>query len=110
MINSSKTKAEIMEEQISLLCQECGMYAEIKDGVVYITTIVAEWFFILDERPIKLRHKNYSDDIYGAEIKNINDHYHLQDGYFSSPLHAIKYICAHDIFTKDRLMENNDTE
>jgi hypothetical protein len=103
-----KTKAQIMQEQLTLLCEEYGMHAEFKAGVIFVTTVVGEWYFMYNDRPIKLRHKNYSEE-YAKMGKSLNL-YHLQSKKFPSPLHVINYIKRHDITLRRRLMEDVDVD
>jgi hypothetical protein len=105
---SIKTKAQIMKREISSLCEEYGMHAEFVAGTVFVTTVAGEWFFDFNDRPIRLRHKNYTD--LTKELGKSLNHYHLQKKSFSSPLYVIKYICEHDLALKRRVMSDIKSE
>ena len=100
------TKAYIMEKQIAAFCEEYGMHAEFKAGTAFITTIAGEWFFMYNDRPIRLHHKNYSTE----ELKSNRqaDLYHLQGTRYSSPLQVLRYISNHDLDLKRRVMQDID--
>jgi hypothetical protein len=103
-----KTKAQIMEEQIAMLCQEHGMYAAFEDGTAFITTVAGEWFFAYNDRPIKLSHRNYSEKL-AAQGKSYQ-HYHLQTKVFPAPLSVICYIRKHEIQLRNRMMDELSVE
>ena len=98
------TKAQTMQKQIAAVCEEHGMHAEFTGGTAFITTVAGEWFFAYNDRPIRLHHKNYSDDEMKANRRN--DLYHLQDVRFASPLQALRYISKHDLDLRRRVMQD----
>ena len=97
------TKAQIIKQEIVAACEEYGMHAEFAGGTVFVTTIAGEWFFAYNDRPIRLRHKNYSKDT--KHLSATMSHYHLQEKRFPSPLHVLRYICEHDLALKRQLMQ-----
>jgi len=104
----SQSKSDIMKYEISALCKEYRMHAEFVGGTAFVTTVAGEWFFIYNDRPIKLHHKNYSDRAMNAP--RTMKLYHMQDKKFASPLHVIRYISEHDLNLKNRLMHEIDGE
>jgi hypothetical protein len=100
--DAAKSKDLIMREQITKICEEYGMHAEFNSGLAFITTVAGEWFFAYNDRPIKLRHKNYELRA-GRSAKSLN-FYHDQNYTFPSPLHVLKYIYGHERDETERIM------
>lgn len=95
-----RSKLDIMQEQLIRVGERYGMHINIKGGVAYVTTICGEWFFSINDRPIRIHHKNIEK--YGE------GHYHVQDMTFPSPSHALVYIRHHEQAAIKRLFEEFD--
>ncbi len=91
-----------MEGRIKNTCAKYGMKAEIKGGIVYVTTYGGEWYFSYNDRPITLYHKN-SVPVKGRDGK-LKRHFHIQKVDLYSPLHALAYIRNHERAEERRLM------
>jgi len=101
-------RAETIKREIASVCAEYGMHAGFVGGTAFITTVVGEWFFTYNDRPISLHHKNYSNG--ARQVDRAMNFYHLQDKKFASPLHVLRYISAHDHDLKRRVMQEADEE
>ena len=99
-----RTKADIMKNEISRVCQEQGMHAEFRGGTVFITTAAGEWYFDYNDRPINLKHKNENQWFDG--FGNSTGNYHPQNVSLYAPIQAIAYIKRHDMAAEKRLMED----
>jgi myo-inositol-1(or 4)-monophosphatase len=105
---SDQTSGQIIQRAISSICDEYGMHAKFVGGTAFITTFAGEWFFAYNDRPIRLRHKNYAERT--KKFADSLDYYHLQYDRFPSPLHALKYIFNHDMELKRKIMWEADSE
>ncbi len=101
--DKNKSKADIMKTEIVKVGEAYGMHVLVLGTThVYVTTVVGEWYFCYNDRPIKLHHKN-SEIRYAQNGDQIN-HYHIQDISFPSPTHALAYIRNHEQASIKRLM------
>ena len=103
-----QNRAEIIKQEITAVCAEYGMHAGFVGGTAFITTVVGEWYFTYNDRPIRLYHKNYSKD--AKQVDRSMNFYHLQDKRFASPVHVLRYISEHDLDLKRRVMQEADGE
>lgn len=96
-----RTKSQIMKEQLLLLGGSLGMHLSFIGSTLYVTTIVGEWYFDFNNRPINLHHMSNSSDLekYTAPRKP----YHQQKQTFSTPAHALAYIYCHEKATIKRI-------
>jgi len=103
-----QNRAETIKQEIASACSEYGMHAGFVGGTAFITTVVGEWYFAYNDRPIRLYHKNYSKD--AKQVDRSMNFYHLQDKRFASPVHVLRYISEHDFDLKRRVMQEADGE
>jgi len=93
IIEKSITKNDLLGAQLKKLCMERGIFAEISDKSIDMTTISGEWHFNFIERPIVVYHRNY----------HCVDGYHIQERAFPTPIHVIAYVQKHDIRDMKRI-------
>jgi hypothetical protein len=106
-VTKNRKKSQIIQEEIAKVCDTYDMHAEFYGGTAFITTVAGEWYFVYNDRPIELRHKNYS-----LVPKNGDAalRYHKQNKKFPTPLHVIKYIYAHEKVLIQKTMESQGLE
>jgi len=100
LMKKQDSKAEIIGKALEKICQGFGFHGKAYGGVIDVTTALGEWYFMYNDKPIKLRHKNNRRGL----------GYHIQHPSFESPVDALIYIRNHEYDNIERAIKRIGTE